>query len=65
MPPKLSDADRLDALIPPGTRSTFGRRSTAELTTIDGSGPAWARGLTIPDYALGTEPPVNPLVTQR
>ena len=64
MPSELHEAHQLGTLIPPRVQSTF-NQAAVKLSVIDGSGPAWARGLLIPPYALSTEPPSNPSLTHR
>ena len=65
MSPTLHDADQLGALISPRPPSSFSQAAPALVAVIDGTGPAWARGLLLPSYALSTEPPANPSLTHR
>ena len=60
----LHDADQLGTLISTRPPSSFNQAAPA-LAVIDGTGPAWARGLLIPSYALSTEPLANPSLTHR
>ena len=64
MTPTLSEADKLSTLISPRPPSSF-NQAAPTLAVIDGTGPAWARGLLIPSYALRTAPPTNPPLTHR
>ena len=64
MSPTLHDADQLGTLISTRPQSSFNQTAPA-LAVIDGTGPAWARGLLVPSYALSTEPLANPSLTHR